>query len=75
MPELLEEHPVLWSCRAPSEFEAVPVIEKQIPPNPFHFEDSQVVLQASRIIAPLSPLNNLTCYRLNIKNTKSIAIF
>jgi hypothetical protein len=74
MPELLEENFVgLRRCAprpAPSEFEAV--VEKQIPPspNPFHFEDSQVVLQASRIIAPLSPLNNLTCFYMQAEHKK-----
>ena len=39
--------------QVPDEF--VAVVENQVPPSPFYFEDSQVVLQASRIIATLSP--------------------
>jgi hypothetical protein len=40
----------------------------QIPPSPFYFEDSQVVLQASHVIVP--PLNILTCFYIQVENQK-----
>jgi BTB/POZ domain len=42
----------------------------RIPPSPFYFEDSQVVLQASRVIIPLSPLNIVTCFYIQVENQK-----
>jgi BTB/POZ domain len=68
MPEPFEEHPV--PMRASNPF--VAGVEIQIPPSPFYFEDSQVVLQASRIImiASFSLLNILICFYIQVENQK-----